>query len=122
MYAPEATAYHKHRATAGTGETLFLIEHVERNRMAMVLTHFPLHTVVSELVYFTLRFGFTTLKFVVFQFRDNLERAGIWRRRYEGRKAAYLFIMRSMPRLLVQRIKMQMNWPIDYRKMDKMFY
>lgn len=122
VFEPKAIGYHRHRATTGTDESAFLIEHVERNRMAMVITHFPWKTVGSEFILFSIRCAVTTLKSFVFQFRDNFERSSLWHRRYEGRRAAYFFILQSLPRLVSSRLKMQKYWPYSYQKLKKFLY
>lgn len=121
-YAPLALAYHKHRSTTGAEESSFFVELIERNRLAMVCIHFPLDVVVKELFLFSLRFFGTTMKFLVFQFRDDLDRSRIWRGRCEGRLAAFRFLLTSMPRLVISRIKTNHYWPINRRKMQNMLY
>ncbi len=106
VYEPKSIGYHKHRATTGSSETSFLIEHLEQNHLAMVITHFPWLTVVSELTLFMMRFGMTSIKSFVFQFRNNQDRATQWHCKFEGRKAAFSFMVSAFPRLFLSRIKM----------------
>lgn len=106
-YAPKATAYHKHRSTTGSGESAFLIEHLERNHLSMVITHFPFAVVLSEIFLFGLRLGITTLKAFIFQFRDNMERAATWHRKFQGRRLAFQYLLFAFPRLFISRYNMR---------------
>lgn len=122
VYDPMSIGYHKHRATTGSDESSFFLSQVERNHLAFVITHFPLLTVAGELILFFMRVGVTTLKCVVFQFRDNEARARIWRQKYEGRKVAFQFILKSFFRLWKARSDMNRYWPIDQKAFLKMLY
>lgn len=122
VYEPKSIGYHIHRATTGLSESAFFLSQVERNHMAFVITHFPLATVLRELLLFLLRFGVTTIKFLVFQFRDNEMRAHIWRVKFEGRRIAFRYIMTSLPRLIKSRFKLNRYWPINYKHMKRMTY
>lgn len=122
VYDPNSIGYHKHRATTGTDESPFFLGQVERNHIAFVMTHFPFVTVCMELILFLLRSAVTTLKCVVFQFRDNEARARIWRLKYEGRKIAFRYILQSLPRLWKARTDMNRYWPIDRKEMAKLLY
>lgn len=122
FYEPLSIGYHKHRATTGNEESAFFLNLVERNHLAFVITHFPMGTLIEESVLFFLRFAMTLTKFIVFQFKDNEIRSEIWRRKYGGRSAALIFILKSWPSLLRNRYKMNSYWPIDYKKLEKMLY
>ncbi len=122
VYAPKSIGYHKHRATTGNNESAFFLNLVERNHIALLVTHFPIITVIHETVLFFLRFGITMLKFFVFKFKDNEVRTEIWRRKYEGRSAAMKFVLSSWYRLLQNRFKMNKYWPIDYKELKRMSY
>jgi O-antigen biosynthesis protein len=121
-YAPESLGYHRHRATTGGEETAFFLEHVERNHMLFVISHFPLSTVISELFLFTIRFMITMLKSFIFQFNENEGRSREWRIKFCGRKAAFMYVVRSFPRLIYARIKLAQYWPIDHKKLFNKTY
>ncbi|MEP7166993.1 MAG: glycosyltransferase [Candidatus Woesebacteria bacterium] len=122
IYDPNSIGYHKHRATTGSQESAFFLNLVERNHLAFVIVHFPFWTVLSQLFLFVLRVTITTLKCFVFQFKDNEVRARIWRQKYEGRKAAVFYILKSFPRLWQARNDMERYWPMDTENLNKMLY
>lgn len=122
VYAADAIGYHQHRATTGIGESAFFLHLVERNHLSFVITHFPLSTVFSEIFSFALRFAITTLKAAVFQFRDNEERANTWRKKYAGRKLAFIFLLQNWWQLWNQRVKIEKLWPMNYQKFHKILY
>lgn len=122
VYDPGSIGYHKHRATTGTDESAFFLSQVERNHLAFVVSHFPFLTVIQELFLFHLRFGLTFIKYFIFQFKDNELRAMIWRRKFEGRKMAYRFVLQSLFRLFKSRYAFNTYWPINYKEMKKMLY
>jgi GT2 family glycosyltransferase len=96
-YAPDSIGYHKHRATTGSGETSFFLEHVERNHLAFLLRSFA------------------------FQFRD-LALAHKYKVRYIGRKAALKYIWNSFPRLVKSRIALAKIWPMNYKELSRYLY
>ena len=122
LYEPGAIAYHKHRATTSAQTSSFFIEHLEKNHIALVITHFSIRIAMHELIRFFLRFFVTFLKSFLFQFKDNVQRASFWREKYEGRKVAFFFVIRALPRLFISRIKMDSTWPLDREKMKKLLY
>jgi GT2 family glycosyltransferase len=122
MYAPKSLAYHRHRATTGNEESAFFLEHVERNHMAFVITHFPWKVVFSEFFLFSLRFYITAVKSFIFQFKDNEHRAHVWKVKFYGRRAAFFFIIKSLPRLIKSRLSMAQYWPMNYQKLSRMVY
>lgn len=122
VYEPNAIGYHRHRATTGASESAFFIQQTEKNHLAFVISHFPKRIVLQELFFFLMRFGITTVKAFVFQFRDNIERTRIWHRKFEGRRAAFKYVMASFLRLLSSRRHLNRYWPIDRKTMASMVY
>ncbi len=122
LYEPSAIGYHAHRATTGSGESALLIELVERNRLSMVLSHFPLRTVISQYFAFFVRFCGTTAKAFLFQFYDNLERSNTWHIRYSGRRSAAIFLFRHFPRLMLSRVHLNRYWPYRTDALERMTY
>jgi len=122
QYEPLSIGYHKHRATTGNEESAFFLHLVERNHLALVITHFPFKTVVQEVILFLLRYVMTLLKFVVFQFRDNEVRSEIWRTKHIGRLAALKSLLQSGSVLVKNRTQMQKMWPVEKIKLEKMLY
>ncbi len=122
VYAPKSIGFHKHRATTGNDDSAFFLYHVERNRMALIAAHFPMRTMLIETLFFFNRLIVTSLKFFLFQFLDNEARSEIWRRKFEGRKAAFLYLLHVFPRLIKTRIYLNNRWPINQKMMVKMMY
>jgi len=122
VYEPTAVGYHKHRSTTGNTESIFLVEHLERNHLAFVITHFPLTTVFNQLLLFVLRLGMAYMKSFVFQFRDNVNRTATWHRKYQGRKAAFKFILFSLPRLFTSRQGLKKLFKENRKAFDAYLY
>lgn len=120
-YAPDSIGYHRHRATTGSNETSFFLEHVERNHLAFVLTHFPISTFIAEMIQFLLRLFICGFWSFAFQFRD-LVLAHKYKVRYIGRKAALKYIWNSFPRLVRSRIALAKLWPMNYKELSRYLY
>lgn len=121
VYAPDSIGYHRHRASTGSGESTFFLEHVERNHLALLLTHFPLSTFIFEFLLFCLRLVLCGAWSFAFQFKD-LGSAHKFKVRYLGRKAALKFLWQSWPRLIRSRIALARYWPMDYNRLSKLMY
>lgn len=122
LYEPTSIGYHKHRATTGASESAFFLKLVEQNHISLVITHFPLSTVIIELLQFIARTGLTFVKFFIFQFRDNETRATTWRRKWEGRYEALKFLFREFLRLIISRNKASELNSKERLSLKKMLY
>ncbi len=116
-YAPTSVVYHKHRASTGKAESSFFINLVERNHIRFTVTHFPITTVLSELMTFTGRLFMTLLKANVFRFRDDLPRFQMWATRAEGRKKAAIYLLRQLPKIYANRRFWKVREQRNYQQM-----
>lgn len=121
MYEPKSIGYHRHRATTGRDETSFFLEHVERNHLAFLLTHFPMSTFYTELLMFLMRLLISGFWSFAFQFKD-LVTAHKYKVRYLGRRAAFGFLKKSFFRLLIARRELANKWPINYKNLTSHLY
>lgn len=121
-YVPKSVVYHRHRATTSKHESAFFLFHVEKNHLAFLWTHFPLIACLKESYLFFMRYCIALLKMTAFQFKDNLERFETWKVKYEGRRDALVFILRSLPRFIRARWFFKRANSRTFRDMERYLY
>ena len=104
LYAPKSIAYHKHRVTTNKQDSIFMIRMLEKNRLYLLLTHFPLHIFAYEFIFFLSRLLFTLAMTKLFQFTAYYsEYQFMLSEKAKGRKQAFIEFRKNFKRLLWSR-------------------
>lgn len=122
VYEPKATVYHMHRASTGKGESTFFLHMVERNHLSLVITHFPIVTIIRQLVFFTIWFFITLLLLNKYRFSGNIGKFRLWKIRTNARLQTIEYICRQTPRLLKNRWYWKRNEIRHYQDMIPFMY
>lgn len=121
-YAPKAIVKHKHKASTGKFESEFFLHMVERNHLATVITHFPILTIIQEIMRFTGQLLITLIKFNLFRTRDNMIRTNIWRTKLKARIKTFIFLIKNFPRLINNKIFWLKKEKRNYKMMKRLLY
>lgn len=121
-YASKAIVRHKHKASTGRTESEFFLHMVERNHLSTVITHFPISTIMIQLIQFLGQLLITLVKFNVFKFRDNMLRTNIWRTKAKARISTFIFLVRNLPRLIKNKLFWSKREKRNYQEMRRHLY
>jgi len=121
-YSPKAIVKHKHKASTGKLESEFFLHMVERNHLSVVFTHFPILTIINQVILFFIQTVITLIKFNVFRFRSNMGRTDLWRIKSKARIKTAKFLIKNIFRLIKNRIFWKKREKRNYKMMKKLLY
>lgn len=121
-YEPEAIVYHKHKASTNAQSLQFFLFMVEKNHIAFVINHFPITTVVAELLSLFLRTGVHTIKYHILKFRDNIERTNTLRIKSKAQSEASKYIIKNIFHFFWNRLFWNSRAIRNYQEAKKYIY
>lgn len=104
-YAPKSIGYHRHRATTNRQSSALLISLLEKNRLYLLLVHFPIHVFVKELLIFLSKLFFSFIVAKFFYTTSYYGRfQGIVSEKSTGRRLAFFELKKNLMRLFRYRL------------------
>jgi len=116
VFEPKAVGYHIHKASTNSQANLFLLKHIARNRLFFQFMHWPLKTVINNLVRYITVFFKHMLQFFLYQF-ISIERRQFYKTATLLNIEVLSEVFKAMPYLLTKRMEWHRKQKVSIKKL-----
>lgn len=121
FYEPKSIVYHIHAGTSEEWSPLFTFN-VEKNRLAVILKHFPIHVFIKEIIVYLIFCAVSIMKMFKWRLKENWELFDEWKEKVEYRMKVVLWVVSNMLQLIKKRLIINKNQSLPIKEIyNKLF-
>lgn len=120
-YEPNSIVYHIHAGTSEEWSPIFTFN-VEKNHLAVILKHFPIHVFIKEIIIYFALWGMSILRMLKWRLREHWELFDEWKEKVECRTNVIFWVCSNTTYLVKERLQINRREKISMKTIYNKLY